>query len=262
MDTQLKDILNTVQFTSTPEVRRTSAPPDRLWSVEAKLASVYCTGDNHNKDPITCMICAALNDNKDMNPDNSIIIMTKLNISRVFPKHFDAYGVKQVQSIEQGECMVQELSQDLTKYTRCMVQYLDDYLFKRHLLFTLRPSLQKEVLHRGLTAKFSNIQEILEKSKDIEDSSQYDIGSRMVQEDPILNHSMYKTTPQTSKLMLLQQQESPGSVHKSSRPMPKPQMLSRARSIHIPTMAGINAPLKEGELRCYECGQKGHNDDD
>ena len=42
----------------------------------------------------------------------------------------------------------------------------------------LRPSLQKEVLHRGITAGFSSIEDILEKAKDIEDSSRYDIGSQ------------------------------------------------------------------------------------
>ena len=52
-----------------------------------------------------------------------------------------------------------------------MVQYLD--------IATLRPSLQKEVLCRGVTAEFSSMQDILEKAKDIEDSSQYDIRSWM-----------------------------------------------------------------------------------
>ena len=33
--------------------------------------------NNHKKDPIICMVHAVLNDNKDMNPDNSIVIKTK-----------------------------------------------------------------------------------------------------------------------------------------------------------------------------------------
>ena len=37
----------------------------------------------------------------------------------------------------------------------------------------------KEVLHRGITAEFSSMQDILEKVKDIKDSLHYDIGSRM-----------------------------------------------------------------------------------
>ena len=60
-----------------------------------------------------------------------------------------------------------------------MVQYLDDYSFRRQLIAALRPSLQKEVLHRGITAEFSSMQDILEKVKDIEDSLRYDIGSQI-----------------------------------------------------------------------------------
>ena len=79
--------------------------------------------------------------------------------------------------IEQGQKTVQELIQELTKYAARMVQYLDDYSFRRRLIATLRPSLQKEVLHRGITAEFSSMQDILEKAKDIEESSHYDIRS-------------------------------------------------------------------------------------
>ena len=80
-------------------------------------------------------------------------------------------------TIEQGQKTVQELIQELTKYAAQMVQYLDDYSFRRQLIATPRPSLQKEVLCRGITAEFSSMQDILEKVKDIEDSSHYDIGS-------------------------------------------------------------------------------------
>ena len=80
-------------------------------------------------------------------------------------------------TIEQGQKTVQELIQELTKYATRMVQYLDDYSFRRWLIATLRPSLQKEVLRRGITAEFSSMQDILEKAKDIKDSSHYDIRS-------------------------------------------------------------------------------------
>ena len=82
-------------------------------------------------------------------------------------------------TIEQGQKTVQELIQELTKYSAQMVQYLDDYPFRRRLIAALRPSLQKEVLCRGITAEFSSMQDILEKAKDIEDSSHYDIRSQM-----------------------------------------------------------------------------------
>ena len=69
-----------LQSTSTPGVKGTSAPPDRLQSVEAEITSVYHSGDS-NGDPIMSMICAALNNNKDMNLEDSIIVKMKLNIS-------------------------------------------------------------------------------------------------------------------------------------------------------------------------------------
>ena len=48
-------------------------------------------------------------------------------------------------TIEQGQKTVQQLIQELTKYPARMVQYLDDYSFRRRLIAVLRPSLQKEV---------------------------------------------------------------------------------------------------------------------
>ena len=82
-------------------------------------------------------------------------------------------------TIKQGQKTIQELIQELTKYAAQMVQYLDNYSFRRWLIAALRPSLQKEVLCRGITAEFSSMQDILEKAKDIKDSSCYDIGSQM-----------------------------------------------------------------------------------
>ena len=80
-------------------------------------------------------------------------------------------------TIKQGQKTVQELIQELTKYTARMVQYPDNYSFRRQLIAALRQSLQKEVLHRGITVEFSSMQDILEKVKDIEESLCYDIGS-------------------------------------------------------------------------------------
>ena len=80
-------------------------------------------------------------------------------------------------TIEQGQKTVQELIQESTKYAARMVQYPDNYSFRRWLIAALRPSLQKELLCRGITAEFSSMQDILEKVKDIKDSSCYNIGS-------------------------------------------------------------------------------------
>ena len=81
-------------------------------------------------------------------------------------------------TIKQEQKTVQDLIQELTKYAARMVQYLEDYSFRRRLIAALRPSLQNEVIRRGITAEFSSMQDILEKAKDIEDSLCYDIGSR------------------------------------------------------------------------------------
>ena len=67
--------------------------------------------------------------------------------------------------IEQGQNTIQELIQELTKYAAQMVQYLDNYLFRRQLIAALRPSLQNEVLCRGITVEFSSMQDILAKAK-------------------------------------------------------------------------------------------------
>ena len=75
------------------------------------------------------------------------------------------------ETIKQGKNTFQELYQDLTKYAVHMIQYPDKYSCRRQLIAALRPSLQKEVLHRGITAEFSSMEDILEKAKDIEDSS-------------------------------------------------------------------------------------------
>ena len=79
-----------------------------------------------------------------------------------------------------------------------MVQYLDNYSFRRRLIATLRPSLPKEVLRRGITAEFSSMQDILEKAKDIEDSLQYDLRSQMsievIHNNVYANQSMAKSS--------------------------------------------------------------------
>ena len=83
-----------------------------------------------------------------------------------------------------------------------MVQYLDDYSFRRWLIATLRPSLQKEVLCRGITAEFSSMQDILEKVKDIEDSSCYDIRSRMSVETVHSSAHANQSVAKSSKWMI------------------------------------------------------------
>ena len=57
-----------------PETERYQLP-------EAETASVYPTGDHGYHDPIMCMVCSALEESWDDNPDDSIVAQTKSNIS-------------------------------------------------------------------------------------------------------------------------------------------------------------------------------------
>ena len=82
-----------------------------------------------------------------------------------------------------------------------MVQYPDDYSFRRRLIATLG-SLQKEVLRRGITAEFTSMQDILEKAKDIEDSSRYDIRSRMSVETAHRSTHANQSMARSSKRMI------------------------------------------------------------
>ena len=108
------------------------------------------------------------------------------------------------------------------------------------------------------TAEISNIQEILEKSKDIKDSSQYTIGSRIVQEDPVLHHNAYKATLRTFKMMFTLSHKLSGSMNKSSKAVSGSRPLLRAKVSgfhpHVPNTTGMDTSLKENELRFCEYG--------
>ena len=151
-------------------------------------------------------------------------------------------------TIEQGKRTVQELYQDLTKYAVHMVQYPDKYSCRRWLIAALRPSLQKEVLCRGITAEFSSIEYILEKAKDIEDSSWYDIGSRNANDSNDVATTAYKPTVRTSKLMFYPAYKTAGHTHRNHTPVSRPQTTAKASNSlpHIASSTG--APPKEGEL--------------
>ena len=138
-----------------------------------------------------------------------------------------------------------------------MVQYLDNYSFRRWLIATLRLSLQKEVLHRGITAEFSSMQDILEKANNIEDSLRYDIGSRMSVEtahrSTYANQSMAKSYKRMIEVAL---KGTTGQIRTNSQ-VTQPIWKTSNNTRKIPETTG-KQPLKEGKLKCYECGQKGH----
>ena len=117
----------------------------------------------------------------------------------------------------------------------------------------MRPSLQKEVLCRGITTEFSSIQEILEKSKDIEDSSRYDIGLRVIHEEPVLHQSAYKSAPRAPKHMPNTSHKSIGFIGRSSKSTTgsKPLVMMKASGLgpQVPNITGTDTPPKEGEFQ-------------
>ena len=150
-------------------------------------------------------------------------------------------------TIEQGKHTVQELYQDLTKYAAHMAQYPDEYSCRRWLI-VLRLSLQKEVLHRGITAEFSSIEDILEKAKDIEDSSQYDIGLRNANDSNDITMTTYKPAVRTLKPMFYQTYKTAGHTQRNHTLVSHPQTTAKASNSFPHVASSMGAPLKEGEL--------------
>ena len=157
--------------------------------------------------------------------------------------------------IEQGQKTGQELIQELTKYAVQMVQYLDNYLFRRWLLATLRPSLQKEVLCRGITVDFSSMQDILEKAKDIEDSSQYDIGSWMSVEAMHSNVYANQNMVKSSKWMTGVEPRGTTEQAMMNRQVPKPIWNTSSNTCKIPEATGKQA-LKKVNLNAMNVARK------
>ena len=101
------------------------------------------------------------------------------------------------------------------------------------------------------------MQDILEKAKDIEDSSCYDIGSQMpiktTHSSAYANQSMAKSSKQIIEVA------PKGTTRqiRMNRQVAQPIRKMSSNTCKIPETTG-KQPLKEGELKCYECGQKGH----
>ena len=54
---------------------------ERYRSPEAETALVYPIGDHDYHDPIMCIVCSALEENWEDNPNDSVIAWMRLNIS-------------------------------------------------------------------------------------------------------------------------------------------------------------------------------------
>ena len=101
------------------------------------------------------------------------------------------------------------------------------------------------------------MQDILEKAKDIEDSSQYDIGFQMSVEVTHSNAYTNQNMVKSSKWMIGVAPRGTTGQTMTNRQVPKPIHNTSSNTCKIPEATG-KQPSKEGELKCYECGQKGH----
>ena len=68
----------------------------------------------------------------------------------------------------------------------------------------------------------------------------------------------YRPAVKTSKLMFCQTNKSPRHTQRNLAQVSRPPMTVKASNSFPHVTSGMGAPSKEGELCCYECGQKGH----
>ena len=101
------------------------------------------------------------------------------------------------------------------------------------------------------------MQDILEKVKDIKDSSWYDIRSQMSVEATHNNVYANQNMVISSKRMIGVAPRGTTGQMTMNRQVPKPIQNMSSNTYKIPETTG-KQPSKEGELKCYECGQKGH----
>ena len=101
------------------------------------------------------------------------------------------------------------------------------------------------------------MQDIPEKAKDIEDSSQYDIRSQMSVETAHGSAHANQSMAKSSKRMIEVALKGTIGQIRMNRQVTQPIWKMSSNTHKISETTG-KQPLKEGELNCYECGQKGH----
>ena len=101
------------------------------------------------------------------------------------------------------------------------------------------------------------MQDILEKVKDIKDSLCYDIGSQMPVETAHSSAYANQNMAKLSKWMIKVAPKGTTGQIRTNRQAAQPIQKTSSNTHKIPETTG-KQPLKEGELKCYECGQKGH----
>ena len=101
------------------------------------------------------------------------------------------------------------------------------------------------------------MQDILEKAKDIEDSLQYDIRSQMPIETTHSSAYANQSMAKSPKWMIEVAPRGTTGQTRMNRQVAQPIWKMSSNTCKIPETTG-KQPLKEGKLKCYKCGQKGH----
>ena len=101
------------------------------------------------------------------------------------------------------------------------------------------------------------MQDILEKVKNIKDSSQDDIRSQMSIEATHNNVYANQSVAKSSKQMIGIAPRGTTGQTPMNRQVTQPIRKMSSNTCKIPETTG-KQPSKEGELKCYECAQKGH----
>ena len=138
---------------------------ERYQSLEAETASVHPIGDHDYHDPIMCMVCSALEENRADNPDDSVVAWTRLNIST--PEEYSGSSDLEVYKTFIAEILQWLKLQGLlgVKYTETQVQFLGTQLtgnasewFTRNVECPKRPIRDwlLELVIEGLQKRFLN----------------------------------------------------------------------------------------------------------
>ena len=101
--------------------------------------------------------------------------------------------------------------------------------------------------------EFSSMQDILEKAKDIEDSSRYGIRSQMPIETMHSSAYANQSRAKSPKRMIEVALKGTTGQIRMNRQVTQPIRKMSSNTCKIPETTG-KQPLKEGELKCYECG--------
>ena len=103
-------------------------------------------------------------------------------------------------TVSQGNKTVQEVLNDLNKYSAWMIHPPDVYTFRKQFVSALHDSLRNEVLKKGYNAEFSTINQSYETACMIQEASHYNHGMRRAKN---MHTAASNTKPAAHKTLLL-----------------------------------------------------------